>query len=449
MMKEMFIHEEARNYVNNVVLTNCAGFNSTHWDAVVALPNVAVVVMQNNSNFDPAAMRKGTPGPNIKVLDLSGNGIKRLPAIVQNMTSLQAFRAVENDLETFPPEFTRGNMNNLKTLLFMRNKITALPDDIGDKIPRTRLMDFSHNRVTSIPTSIGKLNLVSLDFRQNRLTALPEEIGNITTLTTLLSVGGNMITKLPRTFGKLTNLKMILARDNRLTGIPAELSNMKSLSWLYLGLNNITSLPEDFQASALGSLTSVDFSGNPFTEVPRQLTDAPRLAWMNFEHSHVSSVRLSANGMSQTGHGMLRLGATPLCARGVAEATASVASQPNAATWNVDCTPQCAAACVSTSWKYGLVFDELHDSFCDVVCDRPGCSDGKGDQACRPWFISDSAAWWRTDCSAGSEVADKSPPDVSDKTRGTSHHAGSCKFYKSPNPTFVDCKRNPQHLDCL
>jgi len=77
-----------------------------------------------------------------------------------------------------------------------------------------RELDFWGNKLTQLPDGIGNLtNLTKLNFWDNKLTQLPESIGDLTKLR-YLDLYSNQLTKLPESIGKLTNLTGLDLRYN-------------------------------------------------------------------------------------------------------------------------------------------------------------------------------------------------------------------------------------------
>ncbi|MBI4037175.1 leucine-rich repeat domain-containing protein [Candidatus Daviesbacteria bacterium] len=89
------------------------------------------------------------------VLDLSNQGLEKLPAYVLKMS-------------------------NLEELDISNNRLTgALPAEIHD-LRKLRVLDASDNLMTGVPAEVGQLqNLEVLDLSNNKLTGLPNELGNL------------------------------------------------------------------------------------------------------------------------------------------------------------------------------------------------------------------------------------------------------------------------------
>ncbi len=133
----------------------------------------------NQAATAPAANSK-------KVLDLSNQGLERLPAEVLKMESLEELNISANKLTGALP----GEIRFLKQL----KKLKA-----------------GNNLMTGIPAEIGQLALLEeLDFSNNQLTGLPLEIKNLTKLKILNLTGNNYSkTDLSQIKIALPNLKVI------------------------------------------------------------------------------------------------------------------------------------------------------------------------------------------------------------------------------------------------
>jgi Leucine-rich repeat (LRR) protein len=138
--------------------------------------------------------------------DVSKDGIKALPGIIGNLSSLHTLIARDNVIKEVPPEIF--NLKQLKTLILASNKITSVPPEIGNCE-----------------------NLDSLDLRHNEIESLPGELGNCKNLT-YLHLMGNRLTAMPLSIVKLTKLKDMHLKDNRLASLPEGIIHMKSLTFI-------------------------------------------------------------------------------------------------------------------------------------------------------------------------------------------------------------------------
>lgn len=104
------------------------------------------------------------------VLDLSNQGLEKLPAYVLKMSNLEELNISNNRL---------GG---------------ALPAEIHD-LRNLRVLDASNNLMTGVPAEVGQLqNLEVLNLSNNKLTGLPYELGNLKKLR-VLNLSGNDYSK--------------------------------------------------------------------------------------------------------------------------------------------------------------------------------------------------------------------------------------------------------------
>lgn len=101
-----------------------------------------------------------------KRLDLSGQGLTKVPANVFERTDL-----IELDLSS--------------------NVLTGSLQAEIRHLQKLKVLDLSDNQMTGVPAEIGQLsNLEELDLSNNQLTGLPYELGNLSNLV-LLDLRGN------------------------------------------------------------------------------------------------------------------------------------------------------------------------------------------------------------------------------------------------------------------
>nr|XP_057947367.1 leucine-rich repeat protein 1 isoform X2 [Doryrhamphus excisus] len=116
----------------------------------------------------------------LRVLDLSNNHIKKLPATIGDLGCLSELILHNNHLEAFSEALCLSTLQ--RTL---------------------QLLDLSQNRLQSLPAQLCQLReLVNLKLDDNRLLCLPVHIGRLTKLR-FLSVAHNRLAELPGDFRKL------------------------------------------------------------------------------------------------------------------------------------------------------------------------------------------------------------------------------------------------------
>ena len=154
--------------------------------------------------------------------DVSKDGIKILPGIIGDLSSLRTLIAQDNVIETIPPEIFK--LRQLKTLILASNKIASVPPEIGNCA-----------------------NLDSLDLSHNAIESLPGELGICKNLT-YLHLMGNKLTALPLSIVKMPKLKDLHLKDNRLTTLPEGIIFMKSLTYIDFQNNILCRLSPKLEA---------------------------------------------------------------------------------------------------------------------------------------------------------------------------------------------------------
>lgn len=101
-----------------------------------------------------------------KTLDLSNQGLDKLPQSVLTKTDIEKLDISNNNITG------------------------ALPAEIRH-LQKLKILDASNNKMTGVPAEVGQLsNLEVLDLSNNQLTGLPYELGNLKKLK-LLNLSGN------------------------------------------------------------------------------------------------------------------------------------------------------------------------------------------------------------------------------------------------------------------
>jgi broad-specificity NMP kinase len=112
-------------------------------------------------------------------LNLSGNKLEELSAVISEFSSLEILDLSSNRLSNLPETITE--LQNLKKLKLNDNDLTGLPENL-DRLFMLETLDVSRNRLTRLPESIKNLRrLKNFDFNLNKLAEVPTSIKKFAT----------------------------------------------------------------------------------------------------------------------------------------------------------------------------------------------------------------------------------------------------------------------------
>jgi len=183
-----------------------------------------------------------------------------------------------------------------------RNKLSSLPDDLGDISPLLETIDASANALETLPNGIGGLFFLRrLVARGNRLTDLPslagaralehldisantslervpDDLANVSPLRELIADGCVSLRSLPEALGEnQPSLRTIRARRCALTRCPEGAALARALETLDLGSNRLVFVPEDLGGAQQPSLRVVRVDDNMLRRLPAGLRQADAL----------------------------------------------------------------------------------------------------------------------------------------------------------------------------
>lgn len=108
-------------------------------------------------------------------LDLSNQGLDKLPSYVLDRKSLEQLDISNNNLTGALPAEIRF-LSNLRVLNASNNKMTGVPAEIG-QLQKLEVLNLSNNELTGLPYEMGNLkNLKVLDLSGNNYSQLDLDI---------------------------------------------------------------------------------------------------------------------------------------------------------------------------------------------------------------------------------------------------------------------------------
>jgi internalin A len=247
------------------------------------------------SEWREAASRIEQAGADARELKLTNLGLTKLPRSLIDLTALRKLDLSGNRLTEVPAEVLA--LRELKMLRLRANHIAELDADLAG-LP-LRDLDLSDNRLRVIqPAAIRIPTLRKLNVAGNHAIALPDNLGEAMPDLTALNLGGTGTPRLPPSFPKLrrlqdlrlndaasarrflpvvctlTSLRILDLRNCRLADLPLEIADLAMLEKLYVGDNQLRSLPPGL--AQLHRLRVLDVSNNRLNIPPEiaALTDA-------------------------------------------------------------------------------------------------------------------------------------------------------------------------------
>lgn len=241
--------------VQYVKLTHCPLFNvpfSEVFAEMGILPEKVVGVTFNNQavRTDLKLETWHLDGlPNLELLELQRTKLTAIPPdLLQNVPKLKRFLISEVSMSTLP-ETLFANASNIKSI-HLNSRFMNLPDNLFSNIPTL-------TGLTVYGTQLTELN-------PKLLSSIPK--------VTELNLSYNKITKITSdTFLNLPKLKILRLRSNQLESLPGDIfHNCPALKTVHLQRNKIQILPSQlFNKSKM--IQDLDFAENKITEIPKGL----------------------------------------------------------------------------------------------------------------------------------------------------------------------------------
>ena len=242
----------------------------------------------------------------IQDLDLSSNGLQKVPSGLKNLIGLKKLNLSNNELGKNGKRVKLKKLKELEELNLSDNELTKIPRSVKKlkklkilKLNNTNLvslkglqrlnslveLELSNNIVALDPRYFYSLNnLEKLTMRKCALIHFPPEIAYLSSLKKLV-LPENKLTQLPIEIGQLKNLENLMVYKNQLTEIPEEVFELKELLWLDIYYNQIEHLSD--RISNLGKLEILYLSHNKFDELPSSLGEVVGLRELYIHHNQL------------------------------------------------------------------------------------------------------------------------------------------------------------------
>ncbi|XP_012252556.2 leucine-rich repeat protein 1 isoform X2 [Athalia rosae] len=145
--------------------------------------------------------------------------------------TVEELRIVDLQRKSFDRQILR--LEKLRLLDLSKNCIRSLPAELGS-LPNLKELYLGENHLGKSPSRAWawlngdsiKRNLVLLDLSRNEMTWLPLFLGQLTALKTL-NLSYNMLTSLPGSIGLLSSLRCLSIQENRIQSLPGSIRRLR------------------------------------------------------------------------------------------------------------------------------------------------------------------------------------------------------------------------------
>lgn len=233
--------------------------------------------------------------------------MKKLPAVIANLSSLTAITIRNCDVEELPEEL---KFSNIQSLSVENTRLSSLPESMGE-MKHLITVFLKDNHLTAFPEQLTRLkDMYDFSIVNEAIPSVPESIRNWKALRSL-RISGTNITSLPDVFNDTYRISTLDLTNNRqLNALPASIGDTripygdkglytrKSLSGLLLDGCAFTGIPQEAQQSNIRMLSMAD---NQITAVSKEAIERMtnlhtlvlnRNALTSFPQLHSESLRM-------------------------------------------------------------------------------------------------------------------------------------------------------------
>ncbi|OGZ67445.1 MAG: hypothetical protein A3D35_00450 [Candidatus Staskawiczbacteria bacterium RIFCSPHIGHO2_02_FULL_34_9] len=140
---------------------------------IILIVLVTILIVQNTGVFQSVSNLNDSNNDNVnalvsgsKTLNLSNQGLTKIPDYIFNQRSLEELNVSDNSLSG-AIQSQIGQLINLKVLNASNNSMTGVPAEVG-KLQKLEILDLSNNQLTGLPNELGNLkNLKTLNLAGN------------------------------------------------------------------------------------------------------------------------------------------------------------------------------------------------------------------------------------------------------------------------------------------
>ncbi|RLD64660.1 MAG: hypothetical protein DRI84_08455 [Bacteroidetes bacterium] len=253
----------------------------------------------------------------VYILDLSGQGLDKIPRDIGRFRRLQILKLTNNNLGELPREMTR--LVNLQILYLDSNNFNTINFDVSNPRFYSNLEQIylGFNPLRNIPEDIKKLELVmvslagnkrldlsqaftplaaissleSLDLSYLKLDTVPWEVANIENLKTL-NLSGNPSCEWDTSFrflSQVATIEKLILQENKLRSISEEIVGLDNIIELDLSHNERLNARQVLKTILpLKKLEVLDFSYCELDELPKTIGEFSLLKELNISNNKIT-----------------------------------------------------------------------------------------------------------------------------------------------------------------
>ena len=275
--------DEVANLISctDVEIYNCSKMTKFPM-ALTRMPNVALMNLANNRQWDSEEVLKGlkglSTGPSrekIQILYLNENNLEVVPKEIKNMKKLGMIDFSSNKIHTI--EEAWGNDIKPVQIYFDNNRLSEFPVDehgVFCYMEDAETFSVRNNNFTQFPNIFDAESLyaiVSIDFSYNHISSFPEDFRGVF-VETLTIANNPELTKYPvelaKSNSKIMNINFRGCNINEIPKGSFEYENAIHLSSFDFSYNDLKELPWEMHAGNMPYLYGVELSYNQFSKFP-------------------------------------------------------------------------------------------------------------------------------------------------------------------------------------
>lgn len=226
--------------------------------------------------------------PYMKVLRIHNSEFTQFPPVILQMPWLEELVIDKSKLSELP-EAIGTRLKRLKIINFDQSKIKALPESMGE-LSQLEWVNFMHVKLSRLPASMGKLKqLQKLNLSYTELPA--EELAKLATCSNLthLYLAGNKLDKLPEELGQLKKLKFFDLNYNHFKTQPRSIGSCLNLTYLDIG-DNLQLSQLAFSLRNLKKLQQLHIQRTNLATLPFVVCDLESLQRLALHHTPIKNI---------------------------------------------------------------------------------------------------------------------------------------------------------------